>query len=111
MKKSTKVVLFSLLVFPGSGHFLIDYWQRGIVWISSAGLLLYLLTRTAVTTAQQTLASLDLTGGMDINQLMATANQTAAQNSSGWMSTASWGLGIIWIAAAIDAYQLARKHS
>ncbi|NDV63478.1 hypothetical protein G0Q06_13515 [Puniceicoccales bacterium CK1056] len=33
MKKSTKVVLFSLLVFPGTGHFLLRLWSWGILFM------------------------------------------------------------------------------
>jgi hypothetical protein len=33
MKKSTKVVLFSLLVFPGAGHFLLRKWKWGLFFL------------------------------------------------------------------------------
>ncbi len=109
MKKSTKAVLFSLLVFPGTGHFLVEEFQRGLIWLSSAGILTFIITRNAINTAQKTVASLDLSGGLDLNQLMTTANQAAVQSGGdGWMNAMSWALGIIWIVAAVDVYRLAK---
>jgi hypothetical protein len=34
MKKTTKAVLFSLLIFPGAGHFLLRQWPWGLFYIA-----------------------------------------------------------------------------
>ncbi len=108
MKKSTKAVLFSVLVFPGTGHFLVEEFQRGFLWLSAAGILLFIYCRYAWNTAQKIVSNVDINAGLDINQLMAQANATTAQSSNGWMTLVGWLLVVIWIVAAVDVYRLAK---
>ena len=108
MKKSTKAVLFSVLSFPGTGHFLIAKSQRGVIWFSSAAIFLFIYLRHAFNTAQQIANSVGMSLGIDIQQLMFKANETAAQSTNGWMTLVFWLLVVIWIVAAVDVYRLAK---
>lgn len=110
MKKTTKAVLWSVLIFPGIGHFISRSYARGLLWLGSAAALVGFLTVKAVRIAQTAVANLDIQAGVDTNQLLATANQiTAQQDPNGWLSLLSWIVGLIWIIAAVDAYLLAKR--
>lgn len=110
MKNTTKAVLLSLLIFPGLGHLTSRAFARGLLWFGSAAALTGFLTYKAVHIIQTIAARLDVSAGLDINQLLAIANQVTAQNDpNGWLNIMSWMVGLIWIAAAVDAYYLAKR--
>jgi hypothetical protein len=110
MKKTTKAVLLSLLIFPGLGHLISKAFARGLLWFCSAAAVIGVLTVKAMHIAQTIAASLNVSTGLDINQLLDTANQITAQhNPNGLLNVMSWMMGLIWIAAAVDAYRLAKR--
>jgi hypothetical protein len=111
MKQSTKAMLLSALVFPGTGHFYLKSWITGVVLSSAAAVALYYIAVVAWETA------LDIAGRIQngsipadsqvISDLVSQQLQTHQQVTG--MATivlaTCWLLGIIgsyWIARTAD---------
>lgn len=110
MKKSVEAALYSGLLFPGSGHFILKRVQRGLIFFipSFAGLLY--LVNDAINKASN-IADQIIQGSvsLDPNSL---SNLITAQSSDAEllaMQVLTWTLGIIWVAGIIDAYRLGKK--
>jgi len=112
MKKSTKAVLLSALVFPGSGHIYLKKYISATVLLGTAlGSLYYLITK-AVERAMQIAekiqngeVQLDIVVITELAEKSLSASETQAQ----YITTSI--LIICWLAGIIDSYRIGRKQN
>ena len=110
MKKSTKAVLISGLVFPGLGHIFLRRYVVGLVLLGLAGGAIYAVANTAIETALDVVGEIE-TGGMaidsaSITQLVAQRSQQTEQTTS----MAVWVLMVSWLIGIIDSYRIGRAQ-
>lgn len=109
MNKSTKAVLLSALVFPGTGHFFLKKYISGAVLVSAAlGSLYYLITKTVEISLQITEkiqsgeVQLDVVGITELVSKQLSGAETQAYNIATAVLLISWLVGII------DSYRIGR---
>lgn len=95
MRQSVKAFLFSFLIFPGTGHFALGRYQRGLIFMLPALISMFMLLQNAM-------AQIDALSGQIMQGITPQANETAS------MQYASWIFMICWIASIIDAVRLGR---
>ena len=110
MKKTTKTVLLSALVFPGIGHvYLKKYLPAGVLASIALVSLYYLVTKSIEIALRITEkiesgeVPLDAAGLSEFIATQMTAMESQAQN------TATAVLIIVWVVGIIDSYRIARK--
>ena len=110
MTKSTKALLWSALVFPGTGHLFLKYYFRGGALIALSLVSLWVLVVQATHQASAVLDKIQLDGGMlDLNSV-STLVARASQPSDNFSATiASIVLLGCWIIGMLDAYRLGKK--
>lgn len=97
--KTMTVVALSLLVFPGSGHFVLGRAGRGLIWIAVFLLVLIaLLVLFALNLGNLTSSMMSPTGDVPVD-----VRQITIMACLGLSSFLVWGL------AGLDAYWLARS--
>lgn len=110
MKKSTKAVLWSTLVFPGLGHLYVRRYATGLALLCLAGWSLYAIT-TSVVDAAVALTG-DIQGGNmaiesgAIGQVVAQRAQLAEQSTHVPMTV----LTMCWVIGIVDAYRVGRAQ-
>lgn len=96
MRNTIKALLFSLLLFPGTGHFVLGKVRRGMIYfVPALAWMLYLMK--IIMDQAEVLAE----------QMLSGANPQISETAA--MSTISWMLAAIWLFAAIDAFYLGRQ--
>jgi len=111
MKLAYKAAIYSALIYPGGGHFLLRRFAPGIAFAGVAtACLLVLLFR--VMEIAQSIADRILTGEIpyDIGRIHAEISLGALAAGSPEVSIATWLLVACWIIAAIDAFRLGRQR-
>ena len=109
MKITTKVILYSLLIFPGIGHFILKKYALGLVFSLSFAYLLFGLVNQIIGQAQQIAQS--ITRG-EIPLEITAINEALAQQAISSDSSqvfAGYLLLIIWGLSAFDAFRIANK--
>jgi hypothetical protein len=111
MKQSHKAALFSALIFPGSGHFLLKRYSTGILLACTALGCLGVLVNRALVIAQ-TITDKILSGEipLDGDHLSAAISAQSAANDSPATSIATWLLVAVWVLGSIDAWRLGRRE-
>ncbi len=111
MKESVKAALWSIFIFPGSGHF---YLKKPLVGTLVAGIaiaaLVVILAKMMERASQ--IADKIVTGEVPLDLAVITelvTKQSELGQSLG-LEIASYGLLAVWVVAAIDAYRLGRKQ-
>lgn len=109
MKESVKAALWSIFIFPGSGHF---YLKKPLVGTFAAGMtiaaLVVILAKMMERASQ--IADKIVTGEVPLDLAVITelvSKQSEMDQSLG-VEMASYALLAIWVVAAIDAYRLGR---
>ncbi len=110
MKRSTKAALWSALVFPGLGHFLVRRYLVGALLLCLAGGALYSVTHTALSAVTQLAGEIE-SGGLaiestSIGQLVAQRSQQAEQSSRVPMAV----LTICWVIGIVDSWRVGRAQ-
>jgi hypothetical protein len=110
MKTSTKAALYSSLIFPGAGYFLVNCKIRGILATSATaicfiGLFLEFFQRA------QTITHKIVSGEIPYDVLVIAQHVRAMIYSFNtaqviWLAST---IGIIWVLSTIDAYRLGRS--
>lgn len=106
MQLNFKVTLLSLLVFPGVGHLMLKKYAIGISFITIFAYLLIGLIKDLHTKTQQIVDSI-IRGEIpiDISSIrQALMEQGALENPN-----IVYGVLVIWVFAALDAYRIANK--
>ena len=102
MKSSSKVVAavaLSLLVFPGSGHFLVGRYLRGLSWGGLFGL---------ITMALMAIVGANLSKVMD-GMMSPTGDVPIDMHQVLLFSGLGLGLFVVWALAGLDVLWLARR--
>lgn len=109
MKKTTKVILLSLLVFPGIGHLFLKKYLIAIAFIASSAYLLLGFVKEIYDKTQHVIDSI-IRGEIPIEVSairQALINQGVLENPN--FATIGYFFLIIWVIAAFDAYRVANK--
>lgn len=104
MRRSTKAMLLSGLVFPGVGHLYLKRWIEGGVLAAAAGCSLYYIASIAVSTALDIVSQIE-TGVVPadpdvISQLVAQQLQASACATS----LATIVLTVCWLTGIVGSY-------
>ena len=109
MKLPLKAVLFSTLVFPGAGYFLVNKPKRGIVVIlvilGALGTVMLEALHKAEIIAQK------IVGGempYDVSVILQQIDMTEGRFSPDFIAGLSLIIGAIWLLGIIDAYRLGK---
>ncbi|MGC9451639.1 MAG: hypothetical protein ACP5I4_09345 [Oceanipulchritudo sp.] len=110
MKKSAKAALFSLLIFPGVGHFYLRRWIPGALFLLPAfASVVFLLTWSV----EQAFATVDqvLAGEIqpDAASIQKALEQPPPERTALLLDGAKWLILASWLGAAIDAARLGHK--
>ena len=111
MKKSYKAALFSALIFPGSGHFLLKQYPLGFLFAGTAIGCLSALVFTAIAIAQ-TISDQILSGEipLDIVRISSEISIQSEAAGSTTVTIATWALIFCWLAVTADAFRLGRQR-
>lgn len=109
MRKTVKAVLFSALIFPGTGHFTLGRYKRGLLFFIPALLGLLILVYAAIDKAQ-TLAAQIGQGQvpLDAVALSDLVLSSTGENELLVLNIATWLLIICWIAGMIDSFRVGK---
>jgi hypothetical protein len=101
--------LYSALIFPGGGHFLLKRYAMGVVYATIATACLGALLVRAMEIAQG-ISERILSGEipLDIAQIRAEISFQALADGSPTVTVATWLLVGCWIVAGVDAFRLGR---
>jgi hypothetical protein len=110
MKRSTKAVLISGLVFPGLGHIFLRRYVVGLVLLCLAGGSIYYIAETVIDTALDVVGEIE-SGGMaidsgSISQLVEERSEQTDRSAS----LAVWMLMACWVIGIIDSYRVGRAQ-
>lgn len=109
MKKSTKAVLLSALIFPGVGHFFLKRIISGVVLAGAAVVALYVLVSNVIGKA---LDIADKIQRGEVQPDIAVITELVSKQSTGddalLISVATAMLIISWLVAVIDSYRIGR---
>ena len=101
MKKSTKAVLLSALVFPGLGHLYLKRWAVGVVLSGVAAYAVYVITSVTLRIAMDVVQKIESGGATpDIDTISRLVNQQLsgseqATNMATIAFAACWLMGIV----------------
>jgi len=105
MKKSMKAALWSALVFPGAGHFLLKRYARGMVlFVPTVLALLYLVNDMLQQAA--VIADKIMSGAVPADVTAITALVAAGGKDSTMLELAGYVLLVCWVAGMIDSYRI-----
>jgi len=111
MKKPLKMALFSGLIFPGIGHFMLKKYMRAAFLFTSFAVTSYFYFTDAMSKAETILLKIQ-TGEIALD---ATAITQALENintgfSQQQLSLLSYAMLCIWLVAVVDSYRAAKKQ-
>lgn len=109
MKTSTKAVLLSALVIPGTGHLLLKRYVTATLLISLSLASLYYLISKSVEAAMQIVDKIQ-NGEVspDIASIMDLVSKQSGGAEMQWANVATAVLVICWIIGIIDSYRKGR---
>lgn len=106
MRKSIKAALFSTLLFPGAGHFLLKRYLRGLVFFVPALLCILFLINYAFNEAS-VIAEQMTNGTLPLDpEAIAKLVTNPPGDTQFKLQAATWIFFICWIIAIIDSFQL-----
>ena len=111
MKLAYKALLYSALIYPGSGHFLLKRYAMGALYATIATVCLWVLLARAMEVAlsiSERIANGEIP--LDIAQIRAEISFQALADGSPMISVATWLLVGCWIVASVDAFRLGRQR-
>jgi hypothetical protein len=107
MKRSTKAVLLSCLVFPGVGHMVLKSYLRGSVLLLSALVALSVVVTKAI---KQALTIVDRINSGEISVDAGGITELASMPTSGaegsMLNFAGLVFTVVWIIGIVDSYRL-----
>jgi TM2 domain-containing membrane protein YozV len=110
LKKSTKAVLLSGLVFPGLGHLYLKCWVTGVVLSGVAAFAIYYISSIAMTIALDVSRKIE-TGAIPAD--IATVTNVVSQQFSGMeqaTNLASITLLVCWVTGIVGSYWQGRTQ-
>ena len=110
MKNKYKARVYSLLVFPGAGHFVLHYWLRGFLFVIpflwALGVVAYFLWNQAVDVMMLILEG-------DVQPDYASIYQALHEQQAGVALPYNLAVGLLlvtWVGAAVDAWILSNRE-
>jgi len=108
MKKSTKAMLWSGLIFPGCGHFSLKSNRRGLLWLVPALLAVAVFVHGLIVRAEFVMDKVE-SGAVPLDPV-AIATLLDSVPDTQMTSVAFWVFVVCWIGALVDAYSLGAKR-
>ncbi len=104
MKRSTKAVLLSALVFPGIGHLYLKRWAVGVVLLGVAGYAVYTIASVTMRIAMDVVQKIESSGMAP--DVAAISNLVTQQLSGSEQATdlATWAFAACWLVGIIGSY-------
>ena len=110
MKNSIKGALFSGLVFPGLGQFVLKRHQRGTVIVLTVLISLSILIVKTVGAALDILSQIEMEGGLvDISEISSEATQLSTTSTELLLNFLLVLILSCWVFSTIDAYRIGKK--
>lgn len=110
MNKSTKALLYSFLVIPGAGYFVLGAKKRGMVSVTAAVIMIVMISidssHKAQTIAQDIIDGKISLGITEIREQIAT---TPGLFSEGTIGAVAALLLALWIIGIADVYRIGRR--
>lgn len=109
MRKSLKAALFSALVFPGTGHFVLGKHVRGMLLAGISIACLFVLVSTALEIARE--ISDEILGGqipLDSVRITDEVSRRSAENGSLAVRLSTYLLGACWLVGIVDSWWAGR---
>jgi len=109
MKKSTKAVLLSALVFPGLGHFYLKKPVVGAALLLLAAVFTYIMMSAAIHATVAITQQIE-SGNVPLD-VVAMSNQLAKQSggSTPMLSIATYAFLLCWLVGIVDSYRVAKQ--
>lgn len=110
MNRTTKAVLFSTLIFPGSGHMVVRKWQRGLLFMIPVLIAMWVYIKYSVKQAAIVVDKL-MSGEVAPDPIAIAKMLHEGPESGGLMLLAIsvYAILALWVLAAIDVFIVARK--
>jgi len=110
MRKSVKAALLSGLVFPGTGHFSLNRYPRGLIFFLPSFISLTVLIHYALSRAYAVADQIEL-GQIQLDTVAITNLISAPPTGIDFykIHISTWILIICWIAGTIDSFILGLK--
>ncbi|ROS05354.1 hypothetical protein EDC56_0884 [Sinobacterium caligoides] len=110
MNKSTKSLLFSILLFPGSGYFVVEQKLKGILACSGVIIAITILFQQVMALALPIAEKVTLgEAPLDPELIRNMLQQSMQDNGTALLSAASWFIFAVWIISSIDCFRLGKK--
>lgn len=106
MKKSTKAVLFSSLVFPGAGHFLLRRYFTGSLLFFVAALAIYLITSNAAQVALEVVQEIESGVALPDIESITTLVREKLQKSEEITHNSTISFIALWLIGIFDSYRI-----
>jgi len=110
MKKTTKAVLFSTLIFPGTGQIILGRWMRGLVFLLPVLVAVWIYIKYSIKQAAVVMDKI-MSGEVSPDPL-AIAKMLQEGPESGellLLAISAYTILVLWVLAAVDAFVVARK--
>lgn len=110
MKKSVKAFLFSALLFPGSGYFVVGQKIKAAVMSLSVVLAIVFLYQQIMAIASPIVAKIQ-SGAIPLDQdlIAVMIQQSLNQQDNHYMSLASYFILIVWAVSSFDCFRLGKR--
>jgi hypothetical protein len=109
MKKSTKAVLLSALVFPGMGHLSLKKYVAAIVLVGASFVSIYYTMSKSLENAMQIVEQIQKDNGQtDVAAIMDAASKQPADSDAYLINIATYVFVICWLIGIIDSYRVGR---
>jgi len=112
MKKPLKIALFSGLIFPGIGHFMLKKYYRALLLLISFASCSYIYFTDAMAKANEVL--LQVENGkvaLDATAITNALNNISSGLSPQQLSVLGYIMLFIWLVAVLDSYRIAKKQT
>jgi hypothetical protein len=109
VKRSTKAVLLSGLVFPGFGHLYLKQFVVGILLACGSASALYWIVSSAVSKALEIAETIQSQGApLDIDAIGSLVSEQSRAADSASLSIATIALIAFWVIGIVDSYRVGR---
>ena len=110
MKRSLKAALLSAFIFPGAGHFYLQKYRWGSLYVVTAFILLSLFVMNIINTVQQMINRLTEQGGLldSVKMVQLISNQITV-NGGQQVNLIISMLLVVWVVSVIDAYRVGQS--
>jgi len=109
VQTSTKAVLLSALVFPGTGHVLLRKYGSGLALITIAFVALYYLISKAIEQALAIAEQIQIGElVLDAAQIMEMVSNQSIAADAQWIRVATAVFVVCWLVGIVDCYRIGR---